>query len=65
MPAKPATIALFGAATNARGDSHFFAMRTPFAYLSATQNLDKESLVYRKGERFELALHLACEIKLF
>jgi hypothetical protein len=54
MPAKPATIALFGAATNARADDHFFAMRTPFAYLSITQNLDKEPLVYHQGERFEL-----------
>jgi hypothetical protein len=54
MPARPATIALFGAATNARGDNHYFAMRTPFAYLSATQNLDREPLVYRRGEHFEL-----------
>ena len=54
MPAKPATIALFGAATNERTDNHFFAMKTPFAYLSATQNLDKGPLVYRQGERFEL-----------
>jgi hypothetical protein len=53
-PAKPATIALFGAATNTRSDDHYFAMRTPFAYLSATQNLDREPLVYRRGERFEL-----------
>jgi hypothetical protein len=54
MPAKPATIALFGAATNARADDHYFAMKTPFAYLSATQNLDREPLVYHRGEHFEL-----------
>jgi hypothetical protein len=53
-PTKPATIALFGAANNTRGDSHYFAMRTPFAYLSATQHLDWEPLVYRQGEHFEL-----------
>ena len=53
-PAKPATIALFGAPANARSDDHYFAMKTPFAYLSATQNLDKEPLVYRRGEHFEL-----------
>jgi hypothetical protein len=54
MPARPTTIALFGGPTNARADDHYFAMRTPFAYLSATQNLDREPLVYRRGERFEL-----------
>jgi len=51
---KPATIALFGAPGNARGDAHYFAMKTPFAYLSATQGLDQEPLVYRRGERFQL-----------
>jgi hypothetical protein len=54
VPAKPATIALFAAASGAQGDAHFFAMRTPFAYLSATQNLDREPLVYRRGEHLEL-----------
>lgn len=53
-PANPATIALFGAATNAHADDHYFAMRSPFAYLSATQNLDREPLVYHQGEHFEL-----------
>jgi hypothetical protein len=54
VPAKPATIALFGGPTNARGDGHYFAMKTPFAYLSATQNLDREPLIYHRGEHFEL-----------
>jgi hypothetical protein len=54
MPTKPATIVLFGAATNARSDDHYFAMKTPFAYLSATQNLDREPLVYHQGEHFVL-----------
>ncbi len=53
-PTKPATIALFSGPKNARGDAHFFAMKTPFAYISATQGLDKEPLVYRRGNRFEL-----------
>ena len=53
-PGKPATIALFGAPGNARGDAYFFAMQTPFAYLSATQGLDREPLVYHRGEQFEL-----------
>ena len=29
-------------------------MRTPFAYLAATQALDKEPLVYQAGQTFEL-----------
>lgn len=53
-PGKAATIALYGHPSNARGNSRYFAMHQPFAYLSATQNLDQEPLVYRKGEEFEL-----------
>lgn len=53
-PGKPATIALFSAANNARGEARYFAMKTPFAYLSATQGLDLEPLVYRRGDHFEL-----------
>jgi hypothetical protein len=52
--AKPATIALFGAPTATRGDDHYFSMKTPFAYLCATQNLDREPLVYHRGDHFEL-----------
>lgn len=54
-PGKPATIALFGAASNARGNPVFFAMKTPFAYLSACQGMDKEPLVYQRGQSFELS----------
>ncbi len=53
-PGHPATIALTGHPANTRGDPVFFSMRTPFAYLSATQNLDKEPLIYRAGEKFQL-----------
>jgi hypothetical protein len=53
-PAHPATIAVFGGPANAHGAAHFFAMRTPFAYLSATQNLDQEPLTYHQGDRFAL-----------
>ncbi len=53
-PGRPATIALFGDTGNARGDARFFSMRTPFAYLAATQHLDQEPLVFRKGDQFEL-----------
>lgn len=51
---KPATIAIFGAPSNARGNPVFFAMKTPFAYLSACQGLDKEPLVYKRGDTWEL-----------
>lgn len=53
-PQRPATIAIFGDPANAQGMPRFFAMKTPFAYLSATQGLDTEPLVYRRGETFEL-----------
>lgn len=53
-PNRPATLAVFGAAGNARGEPRFFSMRTPFAYLAATQGLDREPLVYREGDAFEL-----------
>jgi hypothetical protein len=53
-PAQPATIALVPHPANARGDGAFFSMLTPFAYLAATQGLDKEPLVYHSGDKFTL-----------
>jgi hypothetical protein len=53
-PGKLATLVLFGHPANPRGDAHYFTMRTPFAYLAATQELDREPLVYRAGDKFEL-----------
>lgn len=53
-PRRPVTVALFGAPGNARGAARFFSMRRPFAYLSATQSLDREPLVYKAGDRFAL-----------
>jgi hypothetical protein len=53
-PGQPATIALAGHPANARGNATYFNMLTPFAYLAATQGLDKDSLVYRQGEKFQL-----------
>lgn len=53
-PNQPLTMVLFGHPTNARGNAWFFTMRTPFAYLSATQNLDQEPLVYRTGQPFQV-----------
>ncbi len=54
QPGHPATVVLFGHPSNARGDSQFFTMKTPFAYLSATQGLDKEPLTYHSGDTFTL-----------
>ena len=53
-PGHPATLALAGHPTNARGDATYFSMLTPFAYLSATQALDKEPLVYHSGDKWEV-----------
>ena len=53
-PDQPATIALVPHPTNARGDGAFFSMITAFPYLSATQRLDKEPLVYHSGDKFTL-----------
>jgi hypothetical protein len=54
QPGRAATLVLYGHPGNARGEATFFTMRTPFAYLSATQGLDREPLVYRRGEKFAL-----------
>ncbi len=53
-PGAPATIALFDHPSNARSPSVFFSMKRPFAYLSATQAIDKEPLIYRTGDKWEL-----------
>ena len=58
-PQKPATVVLFGDPRNARGSPTFFSMKTPFAYLSATQGLDREPLIYHSGDTFELN-YLVC-----
>jgi hypothetical protein len=53
-PSAPATFAMFGHPANARGEATFFTMKRPFAYLSGTQGLDKEQLVYHAGDKFQL-----------
>jgi hypothetical protein len=47
------TLALMAAPANP-GDSRFFTMLEPFAYLSATQGLDREPLEYNPGDRYRL-----------
>jgi hypothetical protein len=51
-PGAPATIAIFDHPPNVHSPATFFTMKRPFAYLSATQALDKEPLVYRTGDKF-------------
>jgi hypothetical protein len=50
----PATLAMLGDPKNAGGAPWFFSMKTPFAYLSATQRLDQQPRRYGRGERFTL-----------
>lgn len=50
----PATLIVAGHPENARGEPVFFSMKQPFAYLSATQALHQQPLVYRAGDRWTL-----------
>jgi hypothetical protein len=59
MGGREVMIALFGHPGNARGDAAFFTMLDPFAYLSATQSLDKKPLEYSAGDKFNLSYLLA------
>ena len=46
---------MFGHPDNAGGNGFFFTMLDPFAYLSATQGLDKQPLEYSVGDKFSLS----------
>jgi hypothetical protein len=48
---KAATIALFETPTN-KGETRFYTMLKPFAYLSVTQNLEQKPLEYRAHDKF-------------
>lgn len=47
---KPVTVAMFGHPDNLRHPTHWFTMTKPFAYLSATMNLYRESLTVKSGK---------------
>lgn len=49
-----ATFAMLGHPRNHGGAPWFFSMKTPFAYLSATERLDQEPRTLAAGERFTL-----------
>jgi hypothetical protein len=51
LASRKITIALFDARSNP-GEARFFTMLNPFAYLSVTQNLEKQPLKYSPGEHF-------------
>ncbi len=47
------TVALFGNRKNP-GETRFFSMNNPFAYLSVTENLEQRPIEYEPGAEFEL-----------
>jgi hypothetical protein len=49
------TVALSGRSSNRGGNTSFFTLLEPFAYLSATQALNKTPLDYATGEKFRLS----------
>lgn len=53
-PGAAATIALFDHPSNVRSPALFFTMKQPFAYVSATQALDKEPLVHHSGDHWQV-----------
>ena len=55
MDGREVLLAMFGRPDNSRGDACFFTMLDPFAYLSATQGLDKKPLEYSAGDKFSLS----------
>jgi hypothetical protein len=55
MEGREVMLAMFGRPENARGDGFFFTMLDPFAYLAATQGLEKQPLEYGAGDHFNLS----------
>jgi hypothetical protein len=55
MDGRDVMLVMFGCQDNARGDTAFYTMLDPFAYLSATQALDKKPLEYAAGDKFSLS----------
>jgi len=55
MDGREVMLVMFGRQDNGRGDSLFFTMLDPFAYLSATQGLDQMPMQYAAGRKFRLS----------
>ena len=58
-PGKPATIAIFPSPRNPGGETRFFSMEHPFAYLSATAGLDRNPLRFKANETFTFEFVIA------
>lgn len=54
LAAQASMVAVFGDPGNRLGDPVFFLMYKPFAYIAATQALDKNKLEYPAGARYRL-----------
>jgi hypothetical protein len=52
VPGQPATVTIFGSPQNPGGETRFFSMKEPFAYLSATPGLDSKPLQFKSGDKF-------------
>jgi hypothetical protein len=52
VPGKPATVAIFASPRNPGGETRFFSMKRPFAYLSATPGLDRKPLRFKANDTF-------------
>jgi len=49
---RPATVAIFASPRNPNGETRFFSMKRPFAYLSATAGLDRQPLKFKANDTF-------------
>jgi hypothetical protein len=58
MDGREVMLVMFGRQDNGRGDSLFFTMLDPFAYLSATQGLDQMPMQYAADRKFTLSFLL-------
>ncbi len=65
VPGKPATVAIFPSPRNPGGETHFFSMKRPFAYLSATAGLDRKPLKFKASDtfKFEYVVAIYPEVK--
>ncbi len=52
VPGKPATVAIFASPRNPGGETKFFSMKRPFAYLSVTPGLDRKPLRFKANDTF-------------
>jgi len=55
VPKGEITVALFGRPTNPGGIPVFFTLLEPFAYLAATQGLNRKPLEYEAGDEYRLS----------